>query len=96
MTKSGRLNGDGLSDKAVARLVKTAAAKTGLDPQRYSGHSLCAGLATAGDVGAALPDLIRQTRHKSTQVALAFLRPADLWRNNVTEQVFLKSTNAGS
>ncbi len=37
---------------------------------------------------AALPDPMRQTRHKSTQVALAYLRPADLWRNNVTERVF--------
>jgi hypothetical protein len=31
---------------------------------------------------------MRQTRHKSTQVALAYLRPADLWRNNVTQGVF--------
>jgi site-specific recombinase XerD len=78
-----------LSDKAVVRLVKSAAAKAGLDPERYSGHSLRAGLATAaGDAGAALPDLMRQTRHKSTQVALAYLRPADLWRNNVTRCVF--------
>ena len=33
--------------KAVARLVKQAAADAGLDPERYSGHSLRAGLATA-------------------------------------------------
>jgi hypothetical protein len=31
---------------------------------------------------------MRQTRHRSAQVALGYLRPADLWRNNVTEQVF--------
>ena len=89
VTKSGRLTGVALSDKAVVRLVKAAAARAGLDPERFSGHSLRAGLATAaGDAGAALPDLMRQTRHKSTQVALAYLRPADLWRNNVTERVF--------
>ncbi len=89
VTKAGRATGTMLSDKAVARLVKGAAGKAGLDPERYSGHSLRAGLATAaGDAGAALPDLMRQTRHKSTQVALAYLRPADLWRNNVTERVF--------
>jgi len=35
---------------------------------------------------------MRQTRHKSTQVALAYLRPADLWRNNVTERVFATAT----
>jgi hypothetical protein len=44
------------------------------------------GLGTAaGDQGAGLADLMRQTRHKSTEVGLGYLRPADLWRNNVTE-----------
>ncbi len=97
VTKAGRAMGTILSDKAVVRLVKGAASKAGLDPERYSGHSLRAGLATAaGHAGAALPDLMRQTRHKRTQVALAYLRPADLWRNNVTERVFaIKPDDAG-
>ena len=95
VTKAGRPTGAALSDKAVARLVKGAAARAGLDPGRYSGHSLRAGLATAaGDAGAGLADLMRQTRHKSTQVALAYLRPADLWRNNVTERVFAAKKEA--
>ena len=94
MSKAGRLTGTALSDKAVARLVKGAAQRAGLDPEHYSGHSLRAGLATAaGDAGAALPDLMRQTRHKSTQVALAYLRPADLWRNNVTKGVFEQASD---
>ena len=90
VTNTGRVTGDGLSDKAVARLIKQAARDAGLDhPERYSGHSLRAGLATAaGDAGAGLAELMRQTRHKSTEVALGYLRPADLWRNNVTEGVF--------
>jgi site-specific recombinase XerD len=89
VTKAGRVTGTGLSDKAVVRLVKQAAADAGLDPERFSGHSLRAGLATAaGDAGAGLAELMRQTRHKSTEVALGYLRPADLWRNNVTEKVF--------
>lgn len=54
-----------------------------------STHSLRGGLATAaGDQGAGLAELMRQTRHKSTEVALGYLRPADLWRNNVTKGVF--------
>lgn len=54
-----------------------------LNSERYSGHSLRIGLATAaGNAGAALPDLMQQTLHKSTQVALA-----DLWRNNVRKRV---------
>jgi site-specific recombinase XerD len=95
VTKTARVTGAALSDKAVARLVKQAARDAGLDPERYSGHSLRAGLATAaGDAGAGLADLMRQTRHRSTEVALGYLRPADLWRNNVTEKVF-KSDAAG-
>ena len=86
-----------LSDKAVARLVKQAALDAGLDPERYSGHSLRAGLATAaGDQGAGLAELMRQTRHKSTEVALGYLRPADLWRNNVTEGVFRETAMVAS
>ena len=94
MSKAG-LSGTALSDKAVAQLVKTAAETAGLDPEKYSGHSLRAGLATAAaDQGAGLADLMRQTRHKSTEVALGCLRPADLWRNNVTERVFARPPNA--
>jgi site-specific recombinase XerD len=93
ITKSGRVTGKTLSDKAVVRLVKQAAADAGLDPERFSGHSLRAGLATAaGDAGAGLAELMRQTRHKSTEVALGYLRPADLWRNNVTEKMFSSDT----
>ena len=89
LSKAGRLAGTALSDKAVARLVKSAAAAAGLEAEKYSGHSLRAGLATAAaDQGAGLADLMRQTRHKSTEVALGYLRPADLWRNNVTEALF--------
>lgn len=89
LTKSGRLTGAPLSDKAVVRLIKAAAQSAGLDPALYSGHSLRAGLATAAaEAGAGLPELMRQTRHRSTEVALGYLRPADLWRANVTEKVF--------
>jgi hypothetical protein len=55
-----------------------------LDAGEFSGHSLRAGLATA----AGLPELMRQTRHKSTAVALGYLRPAELWANNVSARVF--------
>ncbi|MFM2045249.1 MAG: hypothetical protein RLY86_3825 [Pseudomonadota bacterium] len=88
--KSGRVTGRPLSDKAVARLVKDSAARAGLsDPDRYSGHSLRAGLATAAaDQEAQLHDIMRQTRHKSTEVARRYLRSRDRWRNNVTEKIF--------
>jgi integrase len=90
------VTGANLSDKAVVRLVKQAAAAAGLDPEKFSRHSLRAGLATAaGDAGAGLAELMRQTRHKSTEVALGYLRPADLWRNNVTEGMFRTDSKDG-
>jgi len=54
----------------------------------YSGHSLRAGLATAAaEAEAQLHDVMRQTRHKSVEVARRYMRSADLWRNNVTAKV---------
>jgi integrase len=75
VSKSGTDTVTTLSDKAVVRLVKQAALDAGLDPAGFSGHSLRAGLATAaaaGDAGAGLPELMRQTRRKSTSVALGY------------------------
>jgi integrase len=95
VTKSGRITGTTLSDKAVVRLVKQAAADAGLDATRFAGHSLRAGLATAaGNAGAGLPALMRQTRHRSTAVALGYLRPAELWTQNVSRLVFAAAGGA--
>ena len=89
VTKAGRVTGEKLSDKAVVRLIKQAAAAAGLDGEKFSGHSLRRGLLTAGgDNRAQLADLMRQSRHRSAQSVLGYIEPADLWRNNVTEAVF--------
>ena len=56
-----------LSDKAVARIVKRRAKAVGLDPARYAGHSLRAGLATSAAAGGASERVIMaQTGHRST------------------------------
>ena len=90
LSKAGRLASRALSDKAVWRLVKQAARAAGLaNPDGYSGHSLRAGLATAaGEAGADLAAVMRQTRHRSADVALGYLRPAELWRNNASQKVW--------
>jgi hypothetical protein len=59
----------------VVRLIKRAAAAAGLDGEKYSGHSLRRGL-------------MRQSRHRSAQSVLGYIEAADLWPNNVTEEVF--------
>jgi hypothetical protein len=54
-----------LSDRSIARLVKEYAALIGLDPSRYAGHSLRAGLATSAADGSSARASMRQTGHRS-------------------------------
>ena len=55
-----------LSDRAVARIVKGAAARAGMDPATVSGHSLRGGLATsAAAAGAPERIIMRTTGHRS-------------------------------
>jgi hypothetical protein len=63
-----------LSDKAVARVVKRRAAAVGLDPERYAGHSLCAGLATSAAAGGARGQLYAGMNRGATQSVTAALR----------------------
>jgi len=87
--KSGKPIHRPLTDQVVALIVKETAKSVGLDPTRYSGHSLRAGLATAAsDAEAELHDIMRQTRHLSPEVARRYMRGRDLWRNNVTLRLF--------
>jgi len=90
--KSGKPISRPLTDQVVALIVKKTAEAIGLDPSRYSGHSLRAGLATAAsDAEAELHDIMRQTRHLSPEVARRYMRGRDLWRNNVTARLFKKN-----
>ena len=51
-------------------------------------QSLRARLATAAaEAEAQIHDVMRQTPHKSVDVARRYMRSSDLWRNNVTEKV---------
>lgn len=85
--KNGELTGEGLSDQIVARTIKKAAQAAGLDPKRFAGHSLRAGLATASEDSDLLP-LARQMRHKNPRTTQRYVRPAELWRANPTRHLF--------
>jgi len=86
----GRVQPGRLSDKTVARTVKRWAAKAGLDPTRYAGHSLRAGLATS----AAAADveerkIAAQTGHQSLLILRRYMRDGDLFRGNAPGAVGL-------
>jgi integrase len=74
----GKVYGDGLSPDSVARVIKKRAAAVGLDPARFSGHSLRAGLVTSA-AAAGVPDwaIRRLTGHKSEAMLHRYVRPVD-------------------
>lgn len=79
-----------LSDKGVARAVKRAAEKAGLDTERYSGHSLRAGLATSAAAGGAYDrDIMRQTGHKRVETLHRYIRKEELFQDNVVKRTGL-------
>jgi site-specific recombinase XerD len=89
VNRHGQIGGR-LAPQSVALVVKELAAVAGLDASRYAGHSLRAGLATsAAAAGVGLPELMAQTRHKSTQVALGYIRRGNLFKRNAAAAVGL-------
>lgn len=75
---------------SVARIVKTAAERAGLDPALFSGHSLRAGLATAAaEAGVSEADIMAQTGHRSVAVARRYIRRGSLFRSNAAARVGL-------
>jgi site-specific recombinase XerD len=78
-----RLASDRLTDGSVARIVQRAARRAGLDPVRYAGHSLRAGLATTAATGGA-PEraIMRQGRWNSVTMARRYIRSGSLFQEN--------------
>jgi site-specific recombinase XerD len=79
-----------MGDQVVAVTVKTYAEAAGLDPAKYAGHSLRAGLVTQAAING-VPEhaIMRQTRHKSTDMLRKYIREASLFRENASARVGL-------
>jgi hypothetical protein len=73
------------SGRTVARLVQRLAREIGLTAEAFGGHSLRAGIITTF-AGAEVPmDVwMRQSGHTSTKVAMGYIRPATMFKNNAT------------
>ena len=81
--KGGRVSNRPLSGYDVARIVKAASVTVGLNPARYAGHSLRAGLATsAAEAGASAFVIAQQTGHKSMDMVNRYVRFANLFSLN--------------
>lgn len=67
----------------MARIIKRAAKRVGIDPAPYAGHSLRAGFCTQAYLNG-VPELaiMRQSRHKSLDTVRKYIRDRSLFRDN--------------
>ncbi len=90
INRHGQVGAERLSDRAVALIVKRAAEAAGLDPARYAGHSLRAGLATAAaQAGVSERAIMQQTGHRSVTMVRRYIRDGSLFRDNAAAAVGL-------
>ncbi len=84
--KSGKIFD--MSDKNVALCIKKYTSIAGLDPNKYSGHSLRSGFATsAAELGAEERDIMAMTGHKTTQMVRRYIQEANLFKNNALNKI---------
>ena len=84
------VEGERLTDKSVALVVKRAAKLAGINPKNLAGHSLRAGLATAAAIaGVDERSIQEQTGHRSLKVLRTYIRDGSLWRSNAAKKVGL-------
>lgn len=83
MNRHGVIADTALSPQAVALVVKERAKAVGLDPSRYAGHSLRAGLVTsAAKLGVSSWKIRQQTGHASDAMLARYIRDANIFVDN--------------
>jgi site-specific recombinase XerD len=83
IAKGDRLQEVRLTDRSVAKIVKAHAARIGLDPAGFSGHSLRSGfLTSAAARGASIFKMMDVSRHKSMDTLRGYIRDAELFRDH--------------
>lgn len=81
--RKGQITKLRLSGEAVALIVKARVAAAGINPIRYSGHSLRAGLATsAAQAGVSTFKIKAQTGHASDATLSRYIRDGELFTGN--------------
>ncbi len=84
--KSGKIFD--ISDKSVALIIKKYASLSGLDPNKYSGHSLRSGFATStAESGAEERNIMAMTGHKTSQMVRRYIQEANLFKNNALNKI---------
>jgi len=77
-----------ISDKSVALIIKKYVSLSGLDSNKYGGHSLRSGFATsAAEFGAEERNIMAMTGHKTTQMVRRYIQEGNLFKNNALNKI---------
>ena len=77
-----------ISDKSVSLIIKKYTSLSGLDPNKYGGHSLRSGFATStAESGAEERNIMAMTGHKTTQMVRRYIQEANLFKNNALNKI---------
>jgi len=88
LRKGGAISADRLSGAAVYMLIKRHVGRIGLEPAKFSGHSLRAGFVTSAERAGIATHLIRaQTGHASEATMSRYIREGSLFRGNAAGQL---------
>src|SRR5258708_39589620 len=83
VNKSGAVAEAGLSDRAVANIVKAMVGIVGLDATTFSGHSLRSGFLTSAATSSAnIFKLMYASRHKSVDTLRGYVLDAELFEDH--------------
>jgi integrase len=83
VSKSGKVGDGPLDHDSFGAVIKKLAARAGLDPANFAGHSLRSGfLTSAAESGASIWKLAEQSRHKSLDTLRGYVRRVDLFREH--------------
>jgi site-specific recombinase XerD len=83
INKSDKAGSGRLTAQSVALIIKAAARRAGLDPGQFSGHSLRAGwITSAAKRRASLVKIMNQSRHRSVDSVLGYVRDAELFHDH--------------
>jgi integrase len=75
-----------MSANSIAERVKVAAARVGLNPKLFAGHSLRSGFATtAAEANKPIDAIMRQGRWQNVQTVMEYIRPATLFTSNAAQ-----------
>ncbi|WP_194833420.1 site-specific integrase [Nocardia sp. XZ_19_369] len=90
INRHGTVGATPMSGRAVAELVKRYAARAGLDPDLFSGHSLRAGFATQAALGGASDrEIMRQGRWSNPRTVHGYIRTANPLEDNAVTKLGL-------